>query len=157
MSAYKTNPNVPFSSSSVKIQSGDTTYVGDWSGSERQVGLRKMAELERRLGVLERFVGHVMPDKSDLPQVYGSIEGFIGYDFVQATEEEALKLRLFAPWQPIETAPKDREVLLLMPSGEQRVGKWSTDSLRGNWQTADGLDLFYDPPTHWMPLPEPPK
>lgn len=59
-------------------------------------------------------------------------------------------------WQPIESAPKDREVLLLDPEvgvcmGAYYSGKyWTTVCVRG------GEDDFSEP-THWMPLPEPPK
>ena len=69
-------------------------------------------------------------------------------------------------WQPIETAPKGRVILLwavtdLGDGGEVR-----------NWKMATGHTPFYGPiewtwdgyrlrqwdvqPTHWMPLPEPP-
>lgn len=55
-------------------------------------------------------------------------------------------------WQPIETAPKDRErVLLYVPpygamSGHYYLG-WNCHSCL-NKEAA---------PTHWMPLPQPPE
>ena len=78
-------------------------------------------------------------------------------------------------WQPIETAPKDGTRVLLF-GGEQEVWKSQRDSKAGpmvvGW--ADGTEYgeqawrfctydsgFYGrldtQPTHWMPLPEPPK
>lgn len=71
-----------------------------------------------------------------------------------------------SPWQPIETAPKDgRDVLLYVvtPLGDEwamaigmpegwsgiNVGKFS--AFRG-WE-----HMLSGKPTHWMPLPEPPK
>ena len=61
-------------------------------------------------------------------------------------------------WQPIETAPKDRKILLYDPSygglhdpageGSIFVGQFS-----GGWADGD----FDMQPTHWMPLAEPPK
>lgn len=66
-------------------------------------------------------------------------------------------------WQPIETAPKMREVIL-----------WADTSTRDfpNWKMASGY--YHDgigawiwageqvrdwafPPTHWMPMPTPPE
>ncbi len=71
-------------------------------------------------------------------------------------------------WQPLETAPKDVEALLLyvvmppgseyakavgMPEGwsEVDVGEWS--SQRRQWESV----RIAGTPTHWMPLPEPPQ
>lgn len=81
-------------------------------------------------------------------------------------------------WQPIETAPIDGQTLLLGYYNE--AGKWRT--VRGEWMSQAYIDDFWeDPdmaepgwfetadnaedipncwpisPTHWMPLPEPPK
>ena len=80
-------------------------------------------------------------------------------------------------WQPIETAPKDAFVLLY-EDGAMRCGMWEG----GKWAPAEipilidkvgnqlvgreveeyrgerlGLAGFLYEPTHWMPLPEPPK
>jgi hypothetical protein len=48
-------------------------------------------------------------------------------------------------WQPMETAPKDRDILLLYQSGDERrftVGKWNTDAKGANprpyWRTHIG-------------------
>lgn len=72
-------------------------------------------------------------------------------------------------WQPIETAPKDGEILLIwigdVDFGYCRNGKWfvinNGDYLYGGHgrDYACGVhDSFvYRPPTHWMPLPEAPK
>ena len=59
-------------------------------------------------------------------------------------------------WQPIETAPKDGTRILL----------WDTDEvvIAEGWQIAvvnmlSGLKHYEAAfnPTHWMPLPEPPR
>jgi hypothetical protein len=56
-------------------------------------------------------------------------------------------------WKSIETAPKTHEVIIsgCYPNGRRYVETAYWDS-RGFWS---GRRL--DPPTHWMPLPEPPK
>ena len=60
-------------------------------------------------------------------------------------------------WQPIETAPKDQEVLTYGPlrdgSGHyQEVQKMY--QLRGVWPVTFMHNALS--PTHWMPLPAPP-
>ena len=61
-------------------------------------------------------------------------------------------------WQPIETAPKDRTtVLVYEPSHPSSlIDDGFVDAAYFNgavWQSGFG----YPEPTHWMPLPEPPK
>jgi hypothetical protein len=60
-------------------------------------------------------------------------------------------------WQPIETAPKEIGVEYLV----WRKG-WCYPSIgsmdgEGIIFAPDSGDDFFHPPTHWMPLPEPPK
>ncbi len=75
-------------------------------------------------------------------------------------------------WQPIESAPKDGTWILLGGGRTDdeddartiAVGQW-TNYLNGgttswHWQFAwydGGYYGAYNNPTHWMPLPEPPK
>jgi hypothetical protein len=54
-----------------------------------------------------------------------------------------------ADWQPIETAPKDGDVLLWEPGRPVVVGNY----YKGYWAEDDGW--AFDP-THWMPLSAPP-
>ena len=59
-------------------------------------------------------------------------------------------------WQPIESAPKDGTPILLydakLPLEPPTVGSiWEDEAIDAN-----GVE-FFQPPTHWMPLPEPPK
>ena len=62
-------------------------------------------------------------------------------------------------WQPIETAPKDGTVIDLWADGQRlpnckwRYGGWSQEYAE---HPSAHFDI-YDEPTHWMPLPEPPK
>jgi hypothetical protein len=73
-------------------------------------------------------------------------------------------------WQPIETAPKEPRsgehgptILLWLADNSMEpyrvnVGFW--DYLFDDWgraNPAEGDSTFWVKPTHWMPLPEPPK
>lgn len=78
-------------------------------------------------------------------------------------------------WHPIETAPKDgASVLLLFEDGEMSVAYYDAYYEQGNsgydgrsdyagisaWIepcSGEQIYLHYGTPTHWMPLPEPPK
>jgi len=61
-------------------------------------------------------------------------------------------------WQPIETAPKDGEQLLLCEhTGYISTGSWyETKFSKGYWDCGcdDGLGIAAK---YWMPLPPPPK
>lgn len=66
------------------------------------------------------------------------------------------------PWQPIETAPRDGTPLLgFVPSYYQGKGGiclliWLKNAREPDGHWYDG-HAFKTDPTHWMPLPEPPK
>lgn len=68
-------------------------------------------------------------------------------------------------WQPIETAPKDGSHILVggpwMPVCEvswHKATDWDYPGWRCGRFGAKGYDdLGAYEPTHWMPLPEPPK
>lgn len=49
------------------------------------------------------------------------------------------------PWQPIETAPKDRRILLLYEDGDVRIDWWHHESQQDNKIVA------------WTEIPETPK
>lgn len=61
-------------------------------------------------------------------------------------------------WQPIETAPKDYETLILA-AFRGGIGMdivwWRSDT--GRWQTKSEHSWAANVFTHWMPLPEPPQ
>ena len=68
-------------------------------------------------------------------------------------------------WQPIETAPKDKFLLLCGPSGYTTTpivfttGRMCSDYHKGRWidHANDDLTDWGFEPTHWMPLPDAPK
>lgn len=69
-------------------------------------------------------------------------------------------------WQPIKTAPKDGTVFAALSFvGKEpyvtagNFEKWESETLIG-FHDHNASEWFEDPdfwPTHWMPLPEPPK
>lgn len=68
-------------------------------------------------------------------------------------------------WQPIETAPKDGSPILIWQPGGVTQYTWYTDCWICRWEdryqcwTEAGGELYSEArsPTHWMPLPDPPK
>jgi hypothetical protein len=62
-----------------------------------------------------------------------------------------------ADWQPMETAPKDGTRVLLWSE------EWTAACTGQYYGEPRGWGVFYDvgmfkhQPTHWQPLPEPPK
>ena len=63
-------------------------------------------------------------------------------------------------WQPIETAPKDGTThILVLDDGWFCISAWWDDSERNEggqcWKSSQWHSWLT--PTHWMPLPEPPK
>jgi hypothetical protein len=73
---------------------------------------------------------------------------------------------MMSEWQPIETAPKDGTTLILGWLQRDRVSigwfgpKLSTHGVNygDDWGYGTEWDCKYStPPTHWMPLPEPPR
>lgn len=63
-------------------------------------------------------------------------------------------------WQPIETAPKDGTRIVLATSDTAYAGRWAESQYIGMWwMSGDYVAAFskMNPPTHWMPLPQPPK
>lgn len=66
-----------------------------------------------------------------------------------------------AEWQPIETAPKDGNVIILADHRGRVVASCWTGDEEYPWEFLDGSDTTngWDAhrPTHWQPLPEPPQ
>ena len=55
-------------------------------------------------------------------------------------------------WQPIETAPKDKWLIVADASNSSYIGKFV--SQYGRWYVDIGIHVV---PTHWQELPEDPK
>ncbi len=71
--------------------------------------------------------------------------------------EENRKLKAgLQPWQPIEIAPKDRNRVIVTDGFEVCDAYFNN----GDWWQYECGDDWYSVtinPTHWMPLPEPPR
>lgn len=65
-----------------------------------------------------------------------------------------------ADWQPIATAPKD-QVIDVFCNGKRYANVHRTsDKGWGAWANEEGAIIIHEHwnwPTHWAPLPEPPK
>jgi hypothetical protein len=59
-------------------------------------------------------------------------------------------------WQPIETAPKDGTRVLLLLSNREIFSGWGTEREGFYRYHADGSDIGWLNPTHWMPIPSAP-
>lgn len=84
-------------------------------------------------------------------------------DYAQAiaAAEAAAGLVTVPGWQPIESAPRDREVLLYVAeTNEQFVAFWGTCPQDGDTQwvfaRGDNIAFLVRDPTHWAPLLPPP-
>ena len=66
--------------------------------------------------------------------------------------KEALEFHQKHQWQPIETAPMDGTNLLVTDGKTTELG-WHDEFDEPN----DPWCGYIKRPTHWMPLPEPPK
>ena len=59
-------------------------------------------------------------------------------------------------WGPIDTAPQDGRFVLLFDPDPNIQEFWIAQYDDGRWWIQDREYTAYAP-THWMPLPEPPK
>ena len=58
-------------------------------------------------------------------------------------------------WKPIKSAPKNKKSVLLYGEGYTNVGHYDSSPQLGNYPNWRwGLTIE---PTHWLPLPNPPK
>ncbi len=85
-------------------------------------------------------------------EIYGLKDWEVWKDHAQAA------IDAMEQWQLIETAPEDVEVLVYRPDGIQKrdVMLRVDDYWYWYWYWQDGESPMLNP-THWLPLPEPPK
>jgi hypothetical protein len=84
----------------------------------------------------------------------------IDYTSWDISEAESIEM---TEWQPIETAPKDGTAILIWPANASFYGDEATSYVvrwhdwKEAWIEASGEEYAAFYPTHWMPLPAPPK
>ena len=92
-----------------------------------------------------------------------------GYQLIEALKK-INELEVMHGWQPIATVPAEDScrILLLFEGGEVSVAYYDPYYAEGGRGYVNGfawvepcsgetLDLHYDSPTHWMPIPSPPQ
>lgn len=79
-------------------------------------------------------------------------------DIMRSAYRSALSAQVqdVAGWEPIETAPKDRTIMLIWSSAwlHPIMGYWST--VQNGWLEYASRDTKANIATHWMPLPAAP-
>lgn len=80
--------------------------------------------------------------------------GMSGIDKLSNIIENALQTQ--AEWQPIESAPRDENDILLFDARTNTSIVASFDNNIGFWETLEGASYGFKAFTHWMPLPAPP-
>ena len=98
-------------------------------------------------------------DRDTFPLLKESVVADLAHCEACLAEREAEIKRLKAGgWQPIETAPKDGTwILVYTPENEEFKGGHSVATWAMNTWIYDGMCPEEWPPTHWMPLPQPPQ
>ena len=123
--------------------------------------------------VARAIAGHFGPDFDQLPKDRAEARSLVrqGADFngndktsVMDAARAALQSLGYAEmgWQLIETAPRDGTDVLVcvtynLPDDEWQTATWVDNWFADGWtRWADRIDIPFTP-THWMPLPEPPR
>ena len=71
-----------------------------------------------------------------------------------AHRDELLRIAPVDEWRGIETAPKDGTIILALTEDGGRTVYFHN----GKWSYSEVFTCIVSPsPTHWLPLPEPPK
>lgn len=96
-------------------------------------------------------------DKDNFPRMDSERQVPVGLAKEAKAEIERLRAAQMK-WQPIESAPKDgNDILVYMFGNSMAVVYYDhEETSEYPWKTMDGPGYHRDAPTHWMSLPEPP-
>jgi hypothetical protein len=82
-----------------------------------------------------------------------------GFRVISGTNEEDAMTSERAGWQPIESAPADKDVLIYVPAWGPLIAQFNAEfsEWTSRMQCPVSLSEEADRPSHWMPLPSPPN
>ena len=132
--------------------------------AELQLARADARSFEEQLGIMRERLNVEKQTRRSAPPLEAVIRIDLPSQEVKAAIEratrEAIGRHTTAGWQPIETAPKDGTYILLIGTQAGLPDKRWIAPVTGHWSTnrtwhCDSFNL--NNPTHWMPLPEPPR
>ena len=120
-----------------KAASDEKQRVYYLSREEGWLKLARSYELRERLTL---FINEAARRKNDLDQNIGAVAG----------DNRDME------WQPISTAPFDRDLELAVLDGrETHALVFACRRILGGWEKSATRERIYVTPTHWRPWPEP--
>jgi len=110
-----------------------------------------------------RTIEEIRQDIKKSDDSVGIVRGFeylnLFMELAQAQDAEIARLRQQLEWQPIETAPKDKRIIIahlpLDGIADIWFGYWSHQ--HSSWATTQWHTYPADWITHWMPIPPLPQ
>lgn len=132
---------------SARIYASDATVHLRVRVAELEAMVAEAAEIRRKWGIES--------DESLTECVERNIEGW--KQRALKAEQRVAELEAAQEWRPIESAPRDTKVVVMLALKNGHVAtarRWSANIDR--WTSLDG-ECDYTSASHWLPLPAPPK
>lgn len=131
--------------------------------SEDGVANAVVAEAADRITLLAQMAArHLQETQEDTTQMHEASEAMAAASAkIQELRKHIKRLEEAGVWQPIETAPTDMTWVIGYDAKDGEVGTiifdltGDVDDEDVHYEWTDGMRTWH--PTHWMPLPEPPK
>ena len=112
----------------------------------------EIASLRQQLADIKEELQYVLNDWNALVRAIGAKKNGTAIGEAHLLVKQLAEAQERLKWQPIETAPKDGEQILISVRGNSFLAYWHT--LIQAWDTAYGSTME---PAHWMPLPPAPE